>query len=381
MVSITRFIGIALLVFQISFCFSCKKNDQPTSNVAMKFPKGYNEPVKGVWLTNVASDALFSRNNIVTAVEKCKKLGINTIFVVTLNDGYTMYRSQVMQDFLGHEIDPALDPENTGRDPLQEVIEEAHKRDIKVFAWFEFGFSSSYNAQGGAILKARPAWKCVTASGELCVKNKFDWMNALDPDVQKFVSSLLFEVIDNYEIDGIQGDDRLPAMPSMGGYDPKTIDLYKKEHSGQDPPKDHKDPDWVDWRAKKLNMFLKDLYQNIKEKDPDCIVSMSPSVYPWSKTEYLQDWPTWLEQGYVDMICPQVYRKDSTSYKNTLESTLALIPNDKKHLFYPGLLIKATGAKSPSQELLNYMIRCNRDHGIKGEVFFYYEGLKQYQWD
>ena len=35
---------------------------------------------------------------------------------------------------------------------------------------------------------------------------------------------------------------------------------------------------------------------------------MAPSIYPWSEEEYLQDWPTWMQKGYVDLVCPQVYR-------------------------------------------------------------------------
>lgn len=34
-------------------------------------------------------------------------------------------------------------------------------------------------------------------------------------------------------IDGIQGDDRLPAMPSLAGYDNYTISLYKAQHFGK----------------------------------------------------------------------------------------------------------------------------------------------------
>ena len=35
--------------------------------------------------------------------------------------------------------------------------------------------------------------------------------------------SLFKEVINNYNVDGVQGDDRLPALPSISGYQPYTI--------------------------------------------------------------------------------------------------------------------------------------------------------------
>ena len=349
-------------------------------NISSKplFPLGYNEPVRGVWLTNVASDALYTKSNIEKAVLKCKELGINTIFVVTWNKAKTMYRSAIMKAFTGVEIDPVLDPENNGRDPLQELIDLAHAQNIKVFAWFEFGFSSSYNENGGTLIKLKPEWASLTSNGSICTKNNFDWMNALDPEVQEFMSSLILEVVKNYNVDGIQGDDRLPAMPSSGGYNPKTIAQYKAEHGGTPPPENYRDFEWVNWRSEILNAYLKKLYQDVKAVKPDCIVSMSPSVFPWSKEEYLQDWPSWINFGYVDMLCPQVYRKDSLSYKNTLEKTLSYIIPEKRHLFFPGVLIQVDG-QNPSKELFKFMLETNRKAGVNGEVYFFYEGLRVFE--
>ncbi|MEO0511074.1 MAG: hypothetical protein AAF065_14585, partial [Verrucomicrobiota bacterium] len=38
-----------------------------------------------------------------------------------------------------------------------------------------------------------------------------------------------------------QGDDRLPANPSTGGYDAYTISEYEKEHQGESPPENYRD--------------------------------------------------------------------------------------------------------------------------------------------
>ena len=61
----------------------------------------------------------------------------------------TNYPSKVMKQLTGVEINPKF----TDRDPLQELIETAHESDIAVVAWFEYGFSTSYNdPTGGPIL-------------------------------------------------------------------------------------------------------------------------------------------------------------------------------------------------------------------------------------
>lgn len=332
------------------------------------------EAIRGVWLTNVDSDVLLSRSNIDAAVEHCSSIGINTIFVVTWNKAMTTYPSAVAQRVTGMEIDTLY----TGRDPLKELITAAHAKNIKVIAWFEFGFSSSYKLNGGTLLQARPHWASMNAKGKLVTKNGFDWLNAFHPEVQDFLLGMVLEVVRNYDIDGVQGDDRLPAMPSEGGYDPYTVALYRKQHAGKLPPDNHKDPAWVQWRADILNVFMKRMYTEVKALKPEVTVAMAPSVYPWSKEEYLQDWPTWLRNGWVDHVIPQIYRYKLEQYVATLdEIRTSQIEREKLDRFTPGLLLKV-GEYYPSKELLEAMITENRKRGVHGEVFFFYEGLKRY---
>ncbi|MEM8909234.1 MAG: family 10 glycosylhydrolase [Bacteroidota bacterium] len=333
-----------------------------------------SDPIRGVWLTNVVSDAMFSKANIEKAVERCAHYGFNTIFVVTWNRGYTLYPSAIMEKGFGI----AIDPQHMGRDPLQEVIDAAQAYDIDVYAWFEFGFSSSYQeADGGQILRQKPQWAARDTAGQIVTKNGFQWMNAFDPEVQDFVLSLVKEVTNNYAIKGIQGDDRLPALPSLAGYDDLTVKQYQATHDGRLPPWDCFDPEWVDWRAKRLNQFMERLYRELKSLRPNLVISMSPSIFPWSKQEYLQDWPTWVAKGWVDMICPQIYRYQSERYRYELNKIVTeQIAPEQQHLLFPGILLRV-GEYYASDTLLQSFIDANRKQNINGEIFFYYEGLEK----
>ncbi len=336
--------------------------------------KNISEAVRGVWLTNVDSEVLNSKENIIKAVDLLDQLGFNTIFVVTWNKSMTSYPSKIMKEFTGVEIDTLF----TGRDPLKELIEEAHKNNIKVIAWFEFGFSSSYQLNGGPILERKPEWAAKDVNGNLVTKNGFEWMNGFHPEVQNFLISLIMEVVRNYDVDGIQGDDRLPAMPSEAGYDEYTVELYKSEHDGKYPPSDHKDYDWIKWRSNLLTEFMGRIYDSVKTFNKNIIVSMAPSIYPWSEEEYLQDWPTWMQKGYVNLVCPQVYRYNIKDYKSAMELIVGnQINKDNLKKFYPGVLLKV-GDYYPSTDFLKQMIEVNRKYGINGEVFFFYEGIKKY---
>ena len=361
-----KIIPLLVLLSQLSF-YSCStsKNSATTNTTSTK--------IKGVWVTNVASHALDSRENIKETVAVCKKSGITDIYVVTWNRGKTLYPSEIMNKMFQTPIMSRFGD----RDPLQEMIEEGHKENIRVHAWFEFGFASSYGENGGDILKAYPKWKAIDNHGKLVSKNGFEWMNAMDPEVQNFVKSLVLEVVKKYDVDGIQGDDRLPAMPSLGGYDDYTVAMYKKEHNGATPPNDYKDADWLQWRADKLTIFLGQLYKEVKAVKANVIVSMAPSVHPWAKEEYLQDWPTWLNKGYCDYVLPQVYRKDIESYTATLKTQTDLLTESQKNKFFPGVLLQVNGI-NPSKDFLKAMIDSNRKLGIQGESFFFYEGLKAF---
>ncbi len=332
------------------------------------------EAIRGVWLTNVDSDALNSLDNIKQTVKVCKDQGFNLICVVMYNKGMTLYPSKTMKELVGQEIDSAF----VGRDPLKELIEEAHKEDIKVIAWFEFGFSSSYKLDGGKIVKAKPNWASKNNEGKLVTKNGFDWINGFDPEVQQFMLALIKEVVSNYEIDGIQGDDRLPAMPVEAGYEEFTINKYKAEHNGAIPPKDFRDTAWVTWRANILNEYMGEIYKTVKQIKPKVIVSMAPSIFPWSKEEYLQDWTKWVKQGYVDLVIPQLYRQNLEDYIKILDDIVKeQLTKEELKKFYPGILLKV-GSYYPSEQLLKEMVKENRKRNINGEVFFFYEGLKKY---
>jgi len=324
---------------------------------------------RGVWVTNVASTVLDSRENIKNCVQLCKQAGIRHIFMVTYNNARTTYPSEIMQQLIGKPIQEKF----TGRDPLQEMIEEAHAAGIKVHAWFEYGFSSSYSANGGPIIAAHPDWAAKDANGNLVVKNGFDWLNAFDPRVQQFMLSLLKEVVSRYAVDGVQGDDRLPALPSTAGYDAYTISLYQRENGGKLPPQDHTDPNWIDWRTQKLNAFMKEMYVTIKAMKPSLYFSTSPSPYPWGKEQYLQDWPTWVDSSWVDAVIPQCYRYDINAYQNVLSQQRSFHRN-KKIPLYPGVLLRI-GSYTAPESFLSQMVESNRTAGFNGEVFFFYEGL------
>ncbi len=343
----------------------------------------YVEELRGVWITNVDSDVLFTKESIAEAMDYLADRGFNVIYPVVWNKGFTLHPSDVAENAFGKRQDTFF--EGQGRDPLAEIIVEAHRRGLEVIPWFEYGFASVFgDPTGGHIIQANPHWAARDVDSNLVVQNNFYWMNAIHPEVQQFMIDLIQEVIDNYDIDGIQGDDRLPAMSSKGGYSDYTKQLYRDEHDGAEPPAQFDQVDFLQWKADKLTNFAGRLYRQVKETDSTLIVSFSPSIYNFSLVNYLQDWPNWIDSGYVDIVHPQAYRYDIGGYKQIIRNMFGQQPissagylfRESRPLVFPGVLIKA-GSTFNDDDYVLEAIDFNRSYDLKGEVYFFYEGLDE----
>lgn len=357
-------------------------------NVEESDPPSSSTELRGVWLTNVDSEVLDSSEAIDEAMTFLADHHFNVVFPVVWNDGTTVYPSAVMDSL----FDVPINPRYEGRDPLAEVIDAAEKQGLAVVPWFEFGFAARHNdATPSRILEARPGWAARDTSGAVLQKNDFYWMNAYHPEVQDFLATLVHEVVTTYDIDGIQGDDRLPAQPVEGGYSDETIRQYRAAHNGADPPDNPHNNDWKAWRADHLNAFAARIYRETKAVSPTLQVSWSPSIYPWGYDEYLQEWPAWLRAGHADWVHPQVYRRDTTAYRETLETQLSAMrdaaakaslvsahadpSSTNQRPLYPGVLLNVGDYFAEADEVVE-AVRTNRALGINGEVFFFYEGLR-----
>jgi uncharacterized lipoprotein YddW (UPF0748 family) len=333
-----------------------------------------NSRMRGVWIPSTDCKVLTSKQRIAEAMDLLADTGFNTVFPVVWNRGFTAYPSQIMREQFGVEIDSRYQ----GRDPLAELIFEANRVGLKVIPWFEYGFVSSYNLNGGHLLAKKPEWAARDRTGNLLTKNNFEWMNSLDTEVQDFLLGLMLEVAKNYPVNGVQGDDRI-ALPCEGGYDVKTAESYRQQ-CGREPPANPREQHWLQWRADIITEFVARLYRELKAINPDLLLSMSPSPYQWGLVEYLQDSQTWVDRKLVDLIHPQFYRRDFNSYKQLVDRLVGeQFSSEQLQCVSPGILLANRGSSySITPELLLQVIAYNRSRGIQGEVWFFYEGLRDH---
>lgn len=361
----------------------------PMISLSESLPKQTFREIRGVWITNVDSDVLFTRDRLATAIKDLRQLNFNTIYPVVWNWGYTMYPSKVAKRVVGSSFMPKksagilINRTLTktegleGRDVLQEMVVRGHKQGLSVIPWFEFGFMApaTTDPAGSNLAKLHPDWLTQKQDGGTIWKEGKDprvWLNPFKPEVKKFIIDLVVEVVKKYDVDGIQFDDHF-GLPSEFGYDKFTVDLYKSENQGKLPPKDPKNEAWVNWRADKITAVMRDVFTAIKAANPKAIVSVSPNPQIFAKSFFLQDWAKWERQGLVEELLIQVYRDKLETFIGELQKPEVQLAS-KNIPVGIGILTGVKPKPIPMKQIQT-QVAAVRKQGLAGVSFFFYETL------
>jgi uncharacterized lipoprotein YddW (UPF0748 family) len=340
-----------------------KPQSQPQSTNKMS-------EIRGVWLTNVDSEILFSRDRLKNDLQDLANLKFNTVYPTVWNWGHTLYPSQVAKKVIGTEVDPT--PGLQGRDMLAEAVAEGHRTNLAVIPWFEFGFMAPAESD---LVARHPDWLTTRQDGSTIWaegKHSRVWLNPFQPEVQQFMIDLVTEIVSKYDIDGIQFDDHF-GLPAQFGYDPITVKLYQQEHQGQSPPSDPKDAEWTRWRAEKITAVFARTFEAIKARKPKAIVSLSPNPQKFSYEEFLADWVTWERRGLVEELLLQVYRTDLNTFISELDQPE--VQAAKQHIPVAiGILAGLKDRLMPTPQI-QAQVQAVRDRNFQGVSFFYYETM------
>ncbi len=354
------------LLFLISFIAVLLLNS--FAPAIAQLPPQPRQEIRGVWLSSNDFSVFRNRSKVQAAMSQLRQLNFNTVYPVVWNDGYTHYPSAIMQKMGIPFFFKGVD----GQDVIADIISQAHSQGLLAIPWFEFGFMVPLSSE---LASQHPDWLTQKRDGTQTSTNaaaEVAWLNPFHPEVQKFISEIVMEVITQYDADGIQFDDHT-GLPVDFGYDKYTISLYTQE-TGNPPPPNPQAQAWIKWRADKITAFMVDLYQTVKARKPNAIFSVAPDYYNFAYKLYLQDWLNWVRLGIVDELVMQVYRKD-------LESFIAQITRpeilETQQIIPTGIGITAGLRNSPvALPQIQSQVQAAQQRGL-GISFFYYESL----WD
>jgi uncharacterized lipoprotein YddW (UPF0748 family) len=194
-------------------------------------------------------------------------------------------------------------------DPLQFMIEETHKRGMEFHAWFnpyraEFSIGKSSIAPTH-VTRIRPDWFL-----EYGGKKYFDPGNK---EVQDFVTEVIRDVLNRYDVDGIHFDDYFYPYRIPGKDFPDSLS-YRKY--GAYMLRD-------DWRRSNVDSIIVKLHTLIRTTRPAVKFGISPfgvwrnvdkdprgSNTKATQTNYddlYADILLWLKNGWIDYVAPQLY--------------------------------------------------------------------------
>lgn len=194
-------------------------------------------------------------------------------------------------------------------DPLQFMIEEAHKRGLEFHAWLN-PYRANFNVRSASIApnhitRVHPDWFVTYGDTKY-----FDPGNK---QAQQHVVDVVKDIVRRYDVDGIHMDDYFYPYRIAG----KEFPDYKSyKLSGSTVPRD-------DWRRSNVDSIIKALNTVIKREKPYCKFGISPfgvwrnkdkdpegSNTKAGQTNYddlYADILLWLEEGWVDYVAPQLY--------------------------------------------------------------------------
>lgn len=326
---------------------------------------------RGVWLSR---DILEVGPELIE--ETCYKLAranFNRIFVDVYYLGSTIYPSDVLEEAGGPRQMSAF----WGRDPLAETIEIAHRWNLEVIAWFEYGLMSYYSGQdtsdSGPVLSAHPDWEAIDHNGLHFQQNEwgaFHWMDPAHPQVKQFMENLFAEIAARYpELDGIETD-RIRYPSADFSYSNISRQRYQQQTAGSDPlqiyPGHSEWSQWVSWRESQINQIAKRIYRAVKALQPDLLVSAAVApAYMLLSGSKLQRWDVWSDSGYVDALEPMLYLNDS-DFPNQFNLTRQMI--NPRVLFYSGIDFK-------NENSLIYQMNYAFSHQADGVTIWYYGDL------
>jgi uncharacterized lipoprotein YddW (UPF0748 family) len=136
-------------------------------------------------------------------------------------------------------------------------------------------------------------------------------LNPCLPEVRSYLTSVIEELVRNYDVDGIHLDyvryawETTPNARKLYPRDPTTLNFYRQQ-TGRHPDDDPRA--WDRWRADQLTRLVSDIKHRLHRRRPGATLTAAVWSSPQrGYDDYFQDATTWLRRGIVDAVMPMAY--------------------------------------------------------------------------
>ncbi len=260
------------------------------------------------WPSRSGLSAQQQQQEFINHLNFLKQCGFNAVIVQVRPAADVLYESQLepWSRFLSGKQGQPPFPKY---DPLEFMIQEAHKRNLEFHAWF-----NPYRALTSSTSNPNPESHPTRRNPDWIIhygnKGYFDPGNA---QARQHIIKVIMEAVSNYDIDAVHIDDYFYPYPIAGK--PFNDDAsYALTGNGMSR---------ADWRRSNVNTFIWQLHTNIKQAKPWVKFGVSPfgvwrninkdpkgsntvgatSCYDDLYSDVLH----WVDKKWVDYVAPQLY--------------------------------------------------------------------------
>jgi uncharacterized lipoprotein YddW (UPF0748 family) len=355
---------------------------------AQEAPPEVSREFRAAWVATVANidwpskpglSSWEQQGEMIAILNKAVQLNLNAIILQVRPATDAMYDSKLepWSEFLTAQMGRPPEPYY---DPLAFAVTEAHKRGLELHAWF-----NPYRS-------LHPAAKSEVSANHLSVQRpeivrsygKYLWLDPGDTAVRAHSIRVLTDVVKRYDIDGVHIDDYFYPYKERDSAGkiidfPDSVTWTRYVDSGGEMSRDN-------WRRNNVDVFVRDLYKEIKKTKPWVKFGISPfgmwrPGYPpqikgFDAYEQLYaDSKKWLNEGWLDYFTPQLYwpmSRQDASYPVLLDWWIS--ENTKGRNMWPGNYTSRVGSSGSdswkSQEILDQIRTTRLTNGATGNVHF-----------
>ncbi|MCD4827592.1 MAG: family 10 glycosylhydrolase [Acholeplasmataceae bacterium] len=354
-------------------------------------PKKYiDKPFKAMWISNVLNidmptteDIDAYKDKVIDIFETCKRFNLNAVFfqVRTTNDAFYQSKLNPYSRYLtGKE----------GKEPpfdvLKWVIEQARQYQIEFHAWCNpYRVSMVSKLSKSEYLDQCDDLNFAKQHRDLVVTDHRGQLilNPARNEVKSFILESMIELATNYDIDGIHFDD---YFYPYGGLIESDNDIKEYEQ------RTDVSQSIEDFRRAQVTEVIRDMHIELKKVNPNLRFGVSPFGIWKNKTEdtfgsntdpkcsqsfsnEYADSYTWVKEGYIDYIVPQIYWEFGHAiapFADIVNFWVDAVKKTDVDLYIGHALYRLgnEGEFENPEEIVNQLKYVSKFKEVKGHVFF-----------
>lgn len=254
------------------------------------------------WPSSAGIDMATAQAELIAILDAAAAINLNAVVFQVRPESDAVYASDLEPWSRFLTGTQGIDP---GWDPLTFLVDEGHARNLEVHAWF-----NPYRAAVGAGSTLAQPHIALQLPEHAHVYGSALWMDPGSIDVREHTVDVVVDVVERYDVDGVHMDDYFYPYPDGSDF-PDDLTWTAYVEGGGNLSRS-------DWRRDNVNALVEELHDAVASVDPDVRFGIAPfgiyqpgipeGIVGLNQYEELYADPvTWMEQGWVDYLAPQLY--------------------------------------------------------------------------